>query len=366
VLGPDNKVYVVCGNFVKVPDDVSPNSPHRNYADDLILPRAEDGNGFGAGKKPPGGFVARMDPDGKNCELFASGQRNTYDIAFNVDGELFGFDSDMEWDWGMPWYRPTRVNHIVSGGDYGFREGNAKWPVWYPDSLPTTVDIGIGSPTGVRFGTGVKFPAKYQNAFHDGLVVWKDHRGPPSQRRDYSGSWETFLKGSRERYRFRIRPRRSDVFSDRRRGTQSGLYRVSYVGKEGLGDDRKQDFNAAQARDVRHKLEAFHGKQDPKAIDFAWPHLNSGDRWIRYAARIAIESQPVADWKDRALAEKDVNAGLTALLALSRLGGKETQPALLKAVGKWPLDTLNEEQKLEKLRVIEVSFSRQGRRRTIW
>ena len=38
VLGPDKKLYVVCGNFVDVPDDRLPNSPHRNYADDL-LPR---------------------------------------------------------------------------------------------------------------------------------------------------------------------------------------------------------------------------------------------------------------------------------------------------------------------------------------
>src|SRR5207249_10982056 len=111
VLGPDKKLYIVCGNFVGLPDDLLPTSPHRNYADDRVLPRAEDGNGFGAGKKPPGGFICRMDPDGKNAELYASGERNTYDIAFNADGELFGFDSDMEWDWGTPWYRPIRVCH---------------------------------------------------------------------------------------------------------------------------------------------------------------------------------------------------------------------------------------------------------------
>jgi hypothetical protein len=127
VLGPDQKIYTVNGNFTGVPADVLPSSPHRNYADDRILPRAEDGNGFGAGKKPPGGYIVRVDADGKNAEIVASGQRNTYDIAFNADGELFGFDSDMEWDWGAPWYRPIRVFHAVSGADHGFREGTAKW-----------------------------------------------------------------------------------------------------------------------------------------------------------------------------------------------------------------------------------------------
>ena len=133
-----------------LPEDLQATSPHRNYADDRVLPRAEDGNGFGAGKKPPGGFVCRMDPDGKNAELFASGQRNTYDIAFNTDGELFGFDSDMEWDWGAPWYRPTRAYHVVSGGDQGFREGSGKWPEYYPDSLPAAVNSSLSRT--VRLG----------------------------------------------------------------------------------------------------------------------------------------------------------------------------------------------------------------------
>ncbi len=122
LLNPDKKhLNVLCGNFVEVPKDLLPTSPHRNYADDLVLPRAEDGNGFGAGHKPPGGFVVRMDPDGNNCELIASGQRNTYGVAFNRDGELFGFDSDMEWDWGTPWYRPVRVYHVTSGADHVVR-----------------------------------------------------------------------------------------------------------------------------------------------------------------------------------------------------------------------------------------------------
>jgi len=93
VLGPDNMLYAVRGNFTAVPKDLVDSSPHRNYADDLALPRMEDGNGFGAGAKPPGGYVARMDLDGKNIEMFSAGQRNTYDIGFNADGELFGFEA---------------------------------------------------------------------------------------------------------------------------------------------------------------------------------------------------------------------------------------------------------------------------------
>src|SRR5437870_5852667 len=56
VVGPDKKIYWIHGNFVKLPGDLSPSSPHRNYADDLLLGRMEDGNGFGRGNKPPGCF----------------------------------------------------------------------------------------------------------------------------------------------------------------------------------------------------------------------------------------------------------------------------------------------------------------------
>ncbi|HUR45291.1 MAG TPA: c-type cytochrome [Candidatus Saccharimonadales bacterium] len=369
VLGPDNKLYVVCGNFVDVPKDILDSSPHRNYADDLVLKRAEDGNGFGAGRKPPGGFVIRMDLDGKNAELFASGQRNTYDIAFNQQGELFGFDSDMEWDWGMPWYRPIRAFHVVSGGDYGFREGSGKWPEYYQDSLPPVVNIGVGSPTGVRFGTGAKFPAKYQKAFF--MMDWTYGRIVAVHLQEngasYKGSFENFVVGKPLNVTdFEIGSDGAMYFATGGRGTQSGLYRVSYSGNESTAPVSKamlaSSKDASNARELRHKLEKFHGRQDYKAVEFAWPHLNSPDRFIRYAARITIESQPVSDWKDRALKETTTpEGGLTALLALARLGGKDVQDDLLAALKNFPMKNLSEEQKLLKLRVAEVSFARQGR-----
>jgi hypothetical protein len=38
------------------------------------------------------------------------------------------------------------------------------WPDYYEDSLPGVVDIGIGSPTGVKFGARSRFPEKYRRA----------------------------------------------------------------------------------------------------------------------------------------------------------------------------------------------------------
>lgn len=373
VLGPDKKLYIVCGNFVGLPTDFLETSPHKNYQDDLVLPRAEDGNGFGAGKKPPGGFIARMDENGKNIELFASGQRNTYDIAFNADGELFGFDSDMEWDWGTPWYRPIRVFHAVSGGDTGFREGTAKWPTYYFDSLPPTTTIGIGCPTGVVFGTGAKFPAKYQKAYY--ILDWSYgrliavHNTPKGS--SYTGTWENFVapkslnaKGGKTPLNLTdviIGADGALYFTVGGRNNGAALYRVSYTGTEATNPADLHDIEGAKDRELRHSLEAFHGHADLKAVATVWPQLGSDDRFMAYAARIAIESQPVAEWKDKALGESNPKTALVALLSVARLGGQDAKADLFKALAKIPMASLDEEHQLDKLRVIEVAISRDGK-----
>ena len=82
------------------------------------------------------------------------------------------------------------------------------------------------------------------------------------------------------------------------RKTQSGLYRVTYVGKESTAP-AKADDAGAECRALRHKLEAFHGKADPKAVEAAWPYLGHEDRFIRFAARVALEHQDPKTWQDK-------------------------------------------------------------------
>ena len=163
-LGPDGLLYIIAGTHTKVPGGMDPQSPHRNWAEDLLLPRNPDGRGHATGFMSPAGWILRTDKDGKKWELFCAGFRNPYDIAFNQDGELFTYDADMEFDTGAPWYRPTRINHCVSAAEYGWRYGTGKWPEYFPDSLGAVVDIGLGSPAGIEFGIGAKFPGRYQRA----------------------------------------------------------------------------------------------------------------------------------------------------------------------------------------------------------
>ena len=57
LLGPDRKLYVLNGNFVGVPEDLSKQSPHRNFREDLLLPRQWDATGWAVGVKAPGATV---------------------------------------------------------------------------------------------------------------------------------------------------------------------------------------------------------------------------------------------------------------------------------------------------------------------
>jgi putative heme-binding domain-containing protein len=367
-LGPDKMIYVMNGNHTKVPKGIEPNSPHKNYQEDFLLPRQWDANGHAVGILAPGGYVVRTDPEGKKWELMLAGFRNTYDFDFSPDGEMFTFDADMEWDWGLPWYRPTRIVHCVTGGEYGWRSGSGKWPEYYADSLPAVVDIGLGSPTGVKFGTRSNFPKRYREALF--AFDWTYGRifAVPLKPKgaSYAADYEVFLQGKPLNLTsLQFGKDGAMYFITGGRGTQSGLYRVSYVGPASqvpsVQPDATSNKAASRARTLRHQLEAFQGKEDPKAVGFAWPYLGSEDRFIRYAARIALEWQPLASWKDRALAETNAETSLNALLALSRCGGRETQSELLLALKKFPFDSLSVTQKLEKLRVIELSFIRQGK-----
>ncbi|MCH2601028.1 MAG: hypothetical protein MKZ94_16575, partial [Pirellulales bacterium] len=67
-----------------------------------------------------------MDPEGNNWELLATGFRNQFDAAFDNEGDVFAYDADMEWDVNTPWYRPTRICHVVSGAEFGWRNGSGK------------------------------------------------------------------------------------------------------------------------------------------------------------------------------------------------------------------------------------------------
>ena len=235
VLGPDGLIYLTFGNHAGLQSDVEPTSPHQNfYEGDLVGPRYEDAGGHAVGVKVPGGTIVRTDAEGKFIERVAGGLRNAYDVAFNRQGELFTYDSDMEWDEGLPWYRPTRINHVTGGSEFGWRSGWAKWPEYYVDSLPGIADTGRGSPTGVTGYDHYRFPAR----FHDTLFVgdWsmgrilavKLHRKGSS----YEAQTRDFLIGRPLNVTdLEVGPDGWLYFTTGGRGTEGGVYRIVWNGR---------------------------------------------------------------------------------------------------------------------------------------
>lgn len=326
IVSPDGRrIFFNCGNHTKLPEGLTQSRAAMIWNEDHIVPRLWDANGHARGILAPGGYICSMNPDGSGLELFCYGFRNEFDIAFDLGGELFTYDADMEWDIGSPWYRPTRVNHCVSGADYGWRSGSGKWPNYYPDSLPTTLDIGPGSPTGVVSGKGAKFPARYQRAvfINDWTygTMWAVHLQPRGA--SYLAEKEEFVFGKPLPLTdVVIHPQDGAMyFAVGGRRSQSGVYRVTYVGDESTAPAEAlpldEEFRMRAAIEELHK----DGVDPQKALAAAWPYLSHSDRHVRYAARVAIERLPVELWKDKALNETHPVALVEGIIALARVSG---------------------------------------------
>jgi hypothetical protein len=308
-LGPDGKIYLVAGNFTEPPATCCPPAPTATGAKTSSSPQPRRRRARPA-RHGPAGWIVRFDKDGKNRELMLAGLRNTYDIAFNPDGELFTYDSDMEWDTGTPWYRPDareprRLRRRVRLAQ---RHGQVAGVLPGQPRRGREHRHGLADGRGVRHGGEVpgQVPAR---AVPRRLVVREHLRGAPDARgRGYRGTFERFVKGKPFGVTdVVINPTDGAMYvTIGGRGTQSGLYRVTYTGNESTDSAKPQaDEAAAEARALRHKIEEFHGKQGPAAVDFVWQYLGSEDRYLRYAARVALEWQDVNAWKQRALDERN-------------------------------------------------------------
>ncbi len=390
LLSPDHqRLFVICGNHTKLPFEVTnvtepqtmggvrPNQRRTslpagaasrlpaNWDEDQIIPRMWDANGHAVGILAPGGYVVSTDRDGKEWEVWTAGYRNAYDMALNADGELFVYDSDMEWDFGMPWYRPTRINHATSGSELGWRSGSANWPACYPDSLPPLVDIGPGSPVGVTFGYGTAFPPKYQKALFacDWTfgTMYAIHLEPHGS--TYAGRKEEFLtRTPLPLTDATVAPDGCLYFTVGGRGGDSELFRVRYTGTESTAAVDARDPAGAAERRLRIDLEECHRRvADPAAaVAKSIPHLSHPDRFIRYAARVALEHQPIELWRDKALAVSDPLGRIAAALAVARQGEPADQSTVFAALDAIDPDGLDDAGRIDLARACELAIVRLG------
>jgi len=359
VVSPDGRsLHLMGGNGTALPPGVVLRRPVTTEGIDRPMPP-----GFESANYSVQGWVLRFDPAGGQRELIASGLRNSFDLAFNRAGDLFTFDSDMEWDLGTPWYRPTRICHLAGGGEFGWRGGSAMWPEHFEDGVPPVVNIGPASPTGIVFGYRTKFPAKYQRALYacdwTFATIHAVHMRPHGA--SYRAEVEEFIGGTGLPLTDIVVAKDGALyFTVGGRQLGSAIYRVRYVGDESIAPAGSEEFSAPEQalHSLRRELEALHGRKAAATPAKAWPHLGHPDRAIRFAARVALEAQPVEAWRERALAETNLEASLTALLALARQGSPDHQPRVIGQLSKVPWSSLSFGQKLRALRAYELAFAR--------
>jgi putative heme-binding domain-containing protein len=230
------------------------------------------------------------------------------------------------------------------------------WADYYPDCLPPATYIGIGSPTGVKFGTRSNFPENYRHALY--AMDWSYgriiavHLTPSGA--TYTGKWEPFVQGTPLNLTSLAFGRDGAMyFITGGRGTQSGLYRVTYEGAKTASETPTGENAAASARKVRHALESFHTQPaTPAQLAVIENQLLSSDRSIQYAARVALECQDPEYWLPQKLTQ---DARLDELLPAVRVAeNNEFSKFIASYIGR----RRRIEPGLANLRVLELIISR--------
>ncbi len=218
--GPDGWWYVIAGNESRFTGAhiTLPDSPVRQIE---------------------AGALLRVTPDGQRSEAVAHGFRNPYDFDFNWLGDVFTYDSDMEGDFFLPWYSPTRLYHLGYGGHHGWRlEGwGRSWarPDYYADTVDILYSIGRGSPTGVACYRHFQFPPRYRNGlFALDWTFGKVYFLPLQQSgASYQGTPEVFLESTGTQgfdpTDIVVTPDGSLIISIGGRRTRGAIFRVQYV-----------------------------------------------------------------------------------------------------------------------------------------
>ena len=364
VLSPDGEsIFFIAGNHVLIPENLKQNSRLPvNWGEDNLFTPYLDARGHANDIKAPGGWVAEFDAKGENWELISAGYRNPFDLAFNQDGELFTYDADMEWDIGMPWYRPTRICHVTSGSEYGWRTGSGKWPEYYPDNLPAVHNLEQGSPTAILSGDKLGFPTKYNSGLF--IMDWSFgtiyYANLIPKGSSYTATREEFLSGTPLPLTDMIAGSDGNLyFATGGRSLDSHLYRLSYEGDD-IGSEQIPNESGKELRNLRHKLENYWAVKTDEALSNAWDHLDHDDRFIRYAARNTLENLPTELWQEMFYSEESAIKTIEAGIAMARQGAKKDKGKILKKLNQIKWEGLSEQRQIDLLRNYALVFIRMG------
>ena len=259
------------------------------------------------------------------------GYRNPFDIAFNRDGELFTYDSDMEWDVNTPVVsahaRLPRHQRLRVRLSQRLRQVAGLLP---STACPPTVNVGPGSPTGVDLRLR---RASSRRSTSEALYLcdwsygklYAVHLKPKGS--TYTGELEEFVAGTPLPLTdIVVNPKDGAMyFTVGGRKTQSGLYRVTYVGDESTAEPVPAERRRRRGPRPAARARAFHGharpegRRRPPGRTSATPTASSArpPGW-------PSSSQDPATWRERALAEtSSPAAALEALLALTHVTAQD-------------------------------------------
>jgi putative heme-binding domain-containing protein len=333
-------------------------------------------------KEPIGGCVLRFTPDLKNSEIVTDGYRNPYDMDFNLDGELFTYDSDNERCVSLPWYEPTRFYHVIPGGHYGWlaTQRGAFWrlPDYAPDVVPPILLLGRGSPTGVACYRHVQFPARYRGGFF--LADWTFGRiyFVPMKRSgaSYECQKEVFLEAVGEEgfapTALAVHPTTGDLFvCIGGRGTRGAVYRIRHKGGA-KNIDRVALAKMALPKRSLEWSDASFGGDETKVLNWLVsvrrhkkhelvgrgnmvPACDSDDRHVRRAAADLLASLDVAARDD--IAKTPCGSGhVQVTIALGTVSADPTA-ALGRAAGVLRrVDSAPVESRRDAVRVIQLAI----------
>ena len=264
---------------------------------------------------------------------------------------------------GTPFHRPTSIYHVPKGTDFGLRGLAANFSPAYPDTLPPLIELEPGSPTGLTFGKGAAFPARLQRALYVGDwsrgTIDAIHLTPSGA--SYTATREPFISGGDLRVTdITIGSDGAMYFTTGGREEPSALWRLSYSGDEATDPVVPQPSppDVARQQSLLGRIGNLQGLDDKRVIATVWPSLRHPDRYIRHAARTAIEHHSPDLWLDGFEKEREVNAMLELAVALARTGKAEHQAAIVEKLASLEFPRLTTAQKISFLRAHGLAFIR--------
>ena len=279
--GPDGWLYVLCGNNTGI---------DKSFAQTEKSPV----------KNPIAGCVVRFSPDLKQSEVVAHGFRNPYSMDFDLNGDLWTFDSDNERCVSLPWYEPTRLYRIVPGGFYGWlnpqRASFWRMPPYFFDVIAPTQTFGRGSPTGVVCYRHSQFPREYRGGLL--LCDWtfgQIHFVPPdAPSQPVRGPFLTSIgETGFAPTALVVHPATGDLFvATGGRGTRGAVYRI----REPMGLEAARAAGPLKIKPRAHMNEGFRAP-DVRSLD---ANLTAQTETLRQAMEL-LRDPPAAEAMQRRL-----------------------------------------------------------------